>query len=115
MRIAVLGGGHGAYAAAADLAEQGHEIRLWRRDAHALAPLLDNPTITLKDFHGRREVRIAQAGRIGLRTRSGFYDYTGIDVAAYRKDVISRTLTLLEHHGLLVPPGAALPPSARSQ
>jgi len=61
MRIAVLGGGHGAYAAAADLAEQGHEIRLWRRDAGALVPLIDNPTITLKDFNGRREVRIAQA------------------------------------------------------
>jgi len=70
MRIAVLGGGHGAYAAAADLAEQGHEIRLWRRDAGALAPLLDNPTITLKDFHGRREVRIAQASTdIGAAVR----------------------------------------------
>lgn len=37
MRIAVLGGGHGCYAAAADLSEQGHEVRLWRRDAAALA------------------------------------------------------------------------------
>ena len=33
MRIAVLGGGHGCHAAAADLAEAGHEVRLWRRDA----------------------------------------------------------------------------------
>jgi 3-hydroxybutyryl-CoA dehydrogenase len=57
--------------------------------------------------------RLMQEGRIGLKTRSGFYDYSGLDVAAYRKDVISRTLALLEHHGLLVPPGAALRPSAR--
>ena len=37
MKIAVLGGGHGAYAAAADLSLAGHEVRLWRRDATALA------------------------------------------------------------------------------
>jgi opine dehydrogenase len=61
MRIAVLGGGHGAYAAAADLAEQGHEIRLWRRDAKALAPLIESPSITLKDSRGKRHVNIALA------------------------------------------------------
>src|SRR6266542_2847229 len=48
MRIAVLGGGHGAYAAAADLAEQGHEVRLWRRDAAAFAPVLQSGAIRLK-------------------------------------------------------------------
>ena len=36
MKIAVLGGGNGAYAAAADLSEKGHEVRLWRRDAGAI-------------------------------------------------------------------------------
>jgi opine dehydrogenase len=61
MRIAVLGGGHGAYAAAADLAEQGHEIRLWRRDAAALAPVIATSSIALKDFQGKRDVRIALA------------------------------------------------------
>jgi len=40
MKIAVLGGGHGAYAAAADLSEQGHEVRLWRRNAAALSPVI---------------------------------------------------------------------------
>ena len=59
--------------------------------------------------------RLMQEGRIGLKTRSGFYDYTGLDVAAYRKDVISRTLRLLEHHDLLVPPGAALRSNAQSR
>ena len=61
MRIAVLGGGHGAYAAAADLAEQGHELRLWRRDAAALAPILQSGTIRLKDVKGARSVRLALA------------------------------------------------------
>ena len=39
MQIAILGGGHGCHAAAADLSEAGHEVRLWRRDATALAAL----------------------------------------------------------------------------
>ena len=33
MEIAVLGGGNGSLAAAVDLTEQGHRVRLWRRDA----------------------------------------------------------------------------------
>jgi opine dehydrogenase len=59
VKIAVLGGGHGAYAAAADLSEQGHEVRLWRRDAHALAPVLASSSITLTDERGTRPVKIA--------------------------------------------------------
>ena len=61
MKIAVLGGGHGCYAAAADLSEAGHEVRLWRRDRQALAPVLETGCITLKDAQGVREVRIALA------------------------------------------------------
>jgi opine dehydrogenase len=57
MKIAVLGGGNGAYAAAADLSEQGHEVRFWRRDAQALAGL---KAITLKDADGERAVPIAR-------------------------------------------------------
>ena len=39
MRVTVIGGGHGCYAAAADLHEKGHEVRWWRRDAEASAAL----------------------------------------------------------------------------
>ena len=59
MKIAVLGGGNGAYAAAADLSSQGHEVRFWRRDPAALAELRACGTITLKDAEGERSVRIA--------------------------------------------------------
>lgn len=51
--------------------------------------------------------RLMDEGRIGLKTGSGFYDYAGTDEAVYRKGVIARTLALLRHHGLMVPPGAA--------
>lgn len=58
MRITVLGGGHGCYAAAADLSEQGHEITLWRRDAVALDAVARTGCIVLKDYRGRREIPI---------------------------------------------------------
>jgi len=54
MRVAVLGGGNGALAAAADLSAQGHEVRHWRRDASRL-----RERINLKDAGGVREIRIA--------------------------------------------------------
>src|SRR2546425_3616036 len=56
VRIAVLGGGNGAYAAAADLTERGHEVRLWRRDAEALRA---SKKLTLKDAGGERVIDIA--------------------------------------------------------
>lgn len=59
MKIAVLGGGNGSHAAAVDLAEQGHEVRFWRRDAAGVAALkAAGNRLTLKDFRGAREVRI---------------------------------------------------------
>jgi opine dehydrogenase len=61
MRIAILGGGHGCYAAAADLSEAGHRISLWRRDAAALGAVRDAGSIRLKDAHGARDVAVALA------------------------------------------------------
>jgi 3-hydroxybutyryl-CoA dehydrogenase len=48
--------------------------------------------------------RMMREGRNGLRSGEGFYDYRGRDVAAYRKDVLSRTLAMLRHAGLQRPP-----------
>jgi 3-hydroxybutyryl-CoA dehydrogenase len=48
--------------------------------------------------------RMMQEGRLGLKTGSGFYDYSGRDVTAYRRDVLSRTLGMLRHAGLWQPP-----------
>lgn len=57
MEIAVLGGGNGSLAAAVDLTEQGHNVRLWRRDP-SVAATTPNP-ITLKDHTGARPVTIS--------------------------------------------------------
>jgi 3-hydroxybutyryl-CoA dehydrogenase len=48
--------------------------------------------------------RMMREGRNGLRSGEGFYDYRHRDVAAYRKDVLSRTLAMLRHAGLQRPP-----------
>ena len=44
--------------------------------------------------------RLMSEGKNGLKDGLGFYDYEHRDVAAYRKDVLSRTLALLRHTGM---------------
>lgn len=58
MEIAILGGGHGCHAAVADLSEQGHQVRFWRRDRAALQALRDAGGILLKDAAGSRRVPV---------------------------------------------------------
>jgi opine dehydrogenase len=59
MRIAVLGGGNGSFAAAGDLTLAGHEVRLWRRDrATVAAQVAAGAQIIVKDFRGRHVARI---------------------------------------------------------
>jgi 3-hydroxybutyryl-CoA dehydrogenase len=48
--------------------------------------------------------RMIEQGRLGLKSGSGFYDYAGRDVQAYRRDVLARTLGMLRHAGLWRPP-----------
>lgn len=60
MEIAVLGGGNGSFAAAGDFALAGHSVRMWRRDAAAVAGHRDSGgTITVKDFRGSHTARPA--------------------------------------------------------
>jgi 3-hydroxybutyryl-CoA dehydrogenase len=54
--------------------------------------------------------RMVEEGRLGLKSGSGFYDYAGRDVAAYRRDVLARTLGMLRHAGLWRPPAERTEP-----
>jgi 3-hydroxybutyryl-CoA dehydrogenase len=54
--------------------------------------------------------RMMSEGHLGLKTGSGFYDYSGRDVQAYRRDVLARTLGMLRHAGLWRPPADATQP-----
>ena len=60
MKIAVLGGGNGSFAAAGDFALQGHEVRLWRRDAAGVAEhRAAHSRIVVKDSNGRHDAQLA--------------------------------------------------------
>ena len=67
MRISVIGGGHGCYAAAAELAEKGHEVRWWRRDGAAFQGLRDAGALTVTDYRGTRQIPLGTGpGHIAL-------------------------------------------------
>lgn len=61
MNIAVIGGGNGGYATAADLAEKGYRVRLWRRNSDSFSPVLNEQALHLKDYQGTRKVKLALA------------------------------------------------------
>jgi opine dehydrogenase len=106
MKIAILGGGHGCYAAAADLAEAGHEVMLWRRDAAALAPLVAHGSIVLKDAAGVRDVAIAGASAdIGAVVHGA--ELIVIPSPAIAQDDIARALAphLADGQVVFLPPG----------
>ncbi|WP_295373244.1 NAD/NADP-dependent octopine/nopaline dehydrogenase family protein [uncultured Pseudacidovorax sp.] len=106
MRIAVLGGGHGCYAAAADLSEAGHEVRLWRRDAQALQPVVEAGSICLKDAAGARDVPIALAtADIGQALRDA--ELIVVPVPATAQADIARAMAphLVDGQVVFLPPG----------
>jgi opine dehydrogenase len=60
LKIAVLGGGNGSFAAAGDFALGGHDVRLWRRDeVQVAAHRSAGSRIIVKDANGRHDVQLA--------------------------------------------------------
>jgi opine dehydrogenase len=106
MKIAVLGGGHGCYAAAGDLSEQGHEVRLWRRDVQALQAVIDGGVIRVKDAGGERDVRIALAtGDIAAALDGA--DLIVLPTPALAQQDIARSMAphLVDGQVVFLPPG----------
>jgi opine dehydrogenase len=60
LRIAILGGGHGCFAAAADLSEQGHQVSWWRRHAPGFEAIRSAGGVLLKDVAGQRRIAVAK-------------------------------------------------------
>ncbi|MEO4001430.1 NAD/NADP octopine/nopaline dehydrogenase family protein [Mesorhizobium sp. CAU 1732] len=59
MKIAVLGGGNGSYAAVADFTEAGHDVAWWRRDRASFADIAAAGAITVTDHQGSRKVAVS--------------------------------------------------------
>jgi opine dehydrogenase len=59
LKIAVLGGGNGSFAAAGDFALGSHDVRLWRRDeVQVAAHRSAGSRIIVKDANGRHDVQL---------------------------------------------------------
>ena len=106
MKIAVLGGGNGAYAAAADLSDAGHDVRFWRRDRDALRPILESGSIVLRDFRGVREVRIAHpAADIGEAVRGADLIVAPVPAFAQHDLAVALAPHLSDGQAIFLPPG----------
>ncbi|MDR3098311.1 MAG: NAD/NADP octopine/nopaline dehydrogenase family protein [Paraburkholderia sp.] len=67
MKISVLGGGHGCFAAAIEMLEKGHDVTWWRRDTAASERLRELGCLNVRDWRGKRRVPVGQArGEIRL-------------------------------------------------
>ncbi len=58
MKITVLGGGNGSFAAVADFIEAGHDVRWWRRNPEFFAEIVEAGGITVTDFKGSRNLPV---------------------------------------------------------
>ncbi len=107
MRIAVLGGGNGSFAAAGDFALAGHEVRLWRRDKAAVAAhQAAGNAVIVKDFQGRREGKLALVtGDVGAAVRGT--ELILCPAPATAQEDIARLLAphLVDGQVVFLPPG----------
>jgi 3-hydroxybutyryl-CoA dehydrogenase len=55
--------------------------------------------------------RYMKEGRNGLREGRGFYDYRDIDVDAYQLETLRKLIDLIDHLGLMAPPGGVTDPA----
>ena len=55
--------------------------------------------------------RYMKEGRNGLREGRGFYDYRDIDVDAYQLETLRKLIDLIDHLGLMAPPGGVPDPA----
>src|SRR6185369_17263040 len=107
MKIAVLGGGNGSFAAAGDMALAGHEVRLWRRDVAAVQQHnAAGATIVVKDFRGVHEAKLALVtNEIAAAVRAA--ELILCPVPATAQEDIARTLAphLEDGQVVFLPPG----------
>ena len=106
MKLAVLGGGNGSYAAVGDLALLGHEVSFWRRDRAQFAPVLESRRITVTNIDGRHEAPIAHVtDDIGSAVRDA--SLIVIPTPAFAQVDIARALAphLVDGQVIFLPPG----------
>jgi opine dehydrogenase len=104
VNVAVLGGSHGAYATAADLALAGHRVRLWRRKKEDLAPLAGGITLMAE---GRQSLAKLERATADLREAAEGADVVVVPLPATTHEDVGRRLAsvLTERQVVLLTPG----------
>ncbi len=106
MEIAVLGGGNGCYAAAAHLADSGHNVRFWRRDRKSLASLIDRRAIALTDWHGTRDVLLnLVTNELAKAIDNAEIIVIPLPCTSHRDLACHLTPLLQDHQTVYLPPG----------
>ena len=108
MKIAVLGGGNGSFAAAGDLALAGHEVRLWRRDPAAIAEhMAAGATIVITDFRGRHAAKPALlTSDIAEAVRGADFIVCPAPATAQHDIAAALAPHLVDNHVVFLPPGS---------
>ncbi len=105
MRVAVLGGGNAAYAAAAELALAGHEVRLWRRAEAELAAVRQAGGITLVRGERRDKAALASVAALGEAVAGTDVVIVAMPATAHEDIAIRLAPYLGERQVVLVTPG----------
>lgn len=106
MKVAVLGGGNGSFAAVADLSEAGHDVRWWRRDRQSFGPILEARAITVVDHNGTRTVPVAPTDDIAAAIAGA--DLILAPTPAFAQESLADTLAphLQDGQVIYLPPGS---------
>ncbi len=105
MKVAVLGGGNGSYAAAADFAEAGHEVHWWRRDRASFADVEEAGGITLTDHEGSRKIAVVPTDDLAAALK-GAELIVAPTPAFAQEDIATRLAPHLEDGQVIyLPPG----------
>ena len=105
MKIVVIGGGNGSYAAVADFVEAGHDVRWWRRNASDFADVTAAGGITVTDYKGSRPVKIAPTDDLA-KAMSGADLIVAPTPANAQADIADRLAPLMaDGQVIYLPPG----------
>lgn len=105
MRVTVLGGGSGAYAAAADLALGGHDVRLWRRAATELAAIRQAGGLTLAAPDRSGKAPLSVVADLGEAVAAADVIVVAVPAAAHEDMGRRLAAHLADRHVVLVTPG----------
>lgn len=107
MKIAVIGGGNGGYAAAADLTNNGHEIYFWQRSKNNSKELIKNKNIIImQDQNGKKNIKIHKICK-SLVTAIRQTEIIVILLPAYTHKYLAKKISpyLQDNQIIFLPPG----------